>query len=228
MKKINDENRIKDLCDSKGLKDIFGQEIYDYSQLMLFDKGEMLCTQENPMQFLLFLVEGETKVYTTLENGKIYLLRIEDPISVYGDLELLTKKEYAANVEALHTCLVLGIPIEIIGKKYQNDPSFLQFIIRSLATRLDKVSAMSTSNLLLPLKSKVASFLLAHREEGSGLVSMRSTYGDVAEQLGATYRHLSRVMNEMVQEELIKKNGRNILIKDLETLRQLAGDTYRY
>ncbi len=37
------------------------------------------------MEYLFFLVEGETKVFTLLENGKTYLLRVEEPLTVYGD-----------------------------------------------------------------------------------------------------------------------------------------------
>lgn len=228
MKEISSITKLEKYIEQHELQEIFDPQIIDHSRLFEYAKGDMICSNGMDINYLLFLVAGEAKVFTTLDNGKIYLLRIEHALSVYGDLEVLFDKEYSANVEALGDCHCIGIPIEYVRETYLNHPEFLKYIIYSLSNRLDKISHMSTSNLLLPLRNKFASYLLAHKDKTDNMINIKSSFIDVAEQLGTTYRHLSRTMNEMVKEGLIDKHGKLMEIVQLDKLKKLAGNTYRY
>ncbi|MDF1618492.1 cyclic nucleotide-binding domain-containing protein [Petrocella sp. FN5] len=228
MKEIVSAQKLEDYFITYGLNNIFKENMYDYCRIFEYGKGEMICENGNKISYLFLLVEGEAKVFTTLGNGKIYLLRIENPLSVYGDLETLMEHEYTANVEALNKCICIGIPMVHIRRAYLDHAPFLKFLCLSLANRLDKVSQMSTSNILLPLKNKLASYLLAHKELDTNNINVKSSFVDIAEQLGTTYRHLNRTINEMCLEGLINKRGKIMEIARIEDLKSLAGHTYRY
>lgn len=228
MKEIVSTQRLDAYFKAYGLKDIFKENMYDYCRIFEYAKGEMICENGDTISYLFLLVEGEAKVFTTLGNGKIYLLRIENPLSVYGDLETLMQNEYTANVEALNKCICIGIPMTHIRSTYLDYAPFLKFLCMSLANRLDKISQMSTSNVLLPLKNKLASYLLAHKELDTNNINVKSSFVDIAEQLGTTYRHLNRIINEMCLEGVIDKRGKIMEITKIEDLKTLAGHTYRY
>ncbi|PKM56635.1 MAG: hypothetical protein CVU98_10205 [Firmicutes bacterium HGW-Firmicutes-3] len=228
MKEIVSTQRLDSYFKDYGLKHIFKENTYDYCRIFEYAKGEMICENGNTISYLFLLVEGEAKVFTTLSNGKIYLLRIENPLSVYGDLETLIQHEYTANVEALNKCICIGIPMAHIRSAYLDHAPFLKFLCMSLANRLDKISQMSTSNILLPLKNKLASYLLAHKESDTNNINVKSSFVDIAEQLGTTYRHLNRTINEMCLEGVIDKRGKIMEITKIEDLITLAGHTYRY
>jgi len=228
---MKDITRIKDVkmyLDTSVIGSIFKPEVKDLCRLFSYEAGDLICEKHGDIQYLLFLVKGEVKVFTMLESGKVYLLRIEHAISVYGDLEVLFDEAYSANVEALNQCQCLGIPIGYIRRECLDSPEFLKYIISSLSTRLERITDMSTSNLLQSLKPKLASYLLAFRIDSNKVVAMTVTYTEVAEHLGTTYRHLSRVLKEMEEEGLIMKKGRIIELLELDILEALAGDTYRY
>lgn len=225
---VTTQVRVKHYFDTTVLGRIFGQDLMDRSRLFEYEVGEMVCENGQPLTKLIFLVEGAAKVYTMLDNGKIYLLRIEEPLNIYGDLEVLTGDTYTANVEALAGCRCLEMPIGLIRRSYGADPEFLSLIIRSLAERLDKISHMSTTNLLLPLKNKVAGYLMAHMDDDTSTVHINCSYIDVAEQLGSTYRHLSRVMKELLDDGIICKRGKVITVVDRDALIDLGGNTFRY
>lgn len=228
MKDITRAKTIDHYFDATIIGEIFDLEAKKLCRIFSYENGELICEKDNDLTYLLFLLQGEVKIFTMLENGKVYLLRMEKAVSVYGDLEVLYDRTYATNVEALGSCHCLGLPIAYIRRQCLDSPVFLKYIISSLSERLNRITNMSTSNLLKPLKDKLASYLLAHMNRNETVIHIRVTYVEVAEHLGTTYRHLSRVLSEMEDEGLIRKQGRAIELMDVKTLQSLASDTYPY
>lgn len=227
MKDVTNDRWLDHYYRTTDLHQIFDKDVLSVARILNYQDGDLLCEAGDRMTQLLFLVEGAVKVFTTLDNGRAYLLRIEEPLQVYGEAEVLFDGIYIANVEALPGCRCIGVPIAYIHNHHMNRPQFLRFIIGSLAGRLDRISQMSTANLLLPLKSKVASFLAAHMDE-KGEISIRVSYQSVSDQLGCTYRHLSRTLKTFEEQGIIKKQGKIISVIDEAALTAIAGDTYRY
>ena len=208
MKDITTVEAIELHLNTTVIGNIFKPEIKGLCRLFSYDVGELICEKDVNIQYLLFLVKGEAKIFTMLENGKVYLLRIEQAINVYGDLEVLFDEAYSANVEAMDKCQCLAVPIGYIRRECLDSPEFLKYIISSLSTRLERITNMSTSNLLQSLKPKLASYLLAFRVGSNSTVNITVSYTEVAEHLGITYRHLSRVLKEMEEEGLINRRGK--------------------
>lgn len=207
---------------------IFDERIYDCSRLYEYDKGDSLVEVGMSLTHMLFLVKGEAKVYASLENGKVYLLRNEAPLNVFGDVEILRGQDCTAYVSALNQCHVIGIPVVNIRRDYYDHPPFLQYIIGSLANKLVEIGYKSSEDSLMPLKNKLASFLLAHMDEETQIVKFRPSLSDVAEQLGSTYRHLARIFKELSEEGMIEKQGKKIRVLNKSELRKLAGEPYKY
>jgi CRP-like cAMP-binding protein len=174
------------------------------------------------------LYSNDKTVELTLENGKIYLLRTEKPFNIYGDIELLNSDTYCANVEALKSCHVIGISFTYIRKQYLNNSDFLKYLCRSLGFRLNTISHMSTDNLYLPLVNKLAGYLIIHGNEQSNQVILKRSFTDISDQLGSTYRHLSRTFKNLEADGIISRSGKSITILNRAKLEELAGSVYRY
>ena len=228
MKDITSGEAITKIIDQSVIGQIFAPDLVNYCRLYAYEHGELICEKEALLTHLLFLIKGEVKIFTMLENGKVYLLRMEKAINVYGDLEILYDQSYSANVEAIGDCQCLAVPIGYIRRECLDSPSFLKYIISSLSLRLERITEISTSNLLVPLRAKLASYLMAHLIGGSNVIEIKVHYSEVAEHLGTTYRHLSRVLKSMEEEGLIKKQGKFIEVIEEDALEMIASDTYRY
>ena len=226
MKDITRRKLIQHYLESTELKEIFKMDVIQHCRVFDYSQGEMVCESGMDFKYLLFMVEGGAKVFTMLDNGKIYLLRIEHPMMVYGEMEVMMADTYNANVEALNGCRCLAIPVTYIRKNCLESPEFLTYVIRSLSLRLDKISNMSTTNLLLPLKNKFASYLRAHTYRGEAYID--SSFLNVADHLGTTYRHLSRTMAELEEEGVYERRGKHFVILDEALLEETAGNAYRY
>lgn len=227
MREITLEKEKKNWLSRYDLENILPEEALQCVKLLSYDTGDYVVEVEGTLKHLLFLVKGETKVFMTLENGKSYLLRTEKPLQIYGDVEVLRGMGYVANVEALSKTLVLAVPIGVVEKYCLNYAPFLRFLVYSLSDRLIRLSQTSTDNILMPLRNKLAGFILLHMEKTTGRVQFNTTYTAIAEQLGTTYRHLSRTLKTFDEDGLIKKSEKEICVLKHIELRKIAGDTYQ-
>lgn len=226
MKDVTTRDQIEHHMGTTALGEIFESSVSDFCRLFAYDAGEQICREGEEIHHLLFLVEGKAKPFGMLANGRAYMFRIEEPLSVYGDLEVLEDRQYRDNVEAVTACLCLAVPMAYIRRYCLDSPVFLKYIISTLAERLRMISRNSTESLLMPLRNKLAVYLLNESADGM-TVTVRSTYLELAESLGTTYRHLSRVMKDMTERGLIEKKGKVIRLLDTATLIDLAGDSLR-
>ena len=70
------------------------------------------------------------------------------------------------------------------------------------------------------LREKIASFLLEHASE-DGMVYLSMTKEELAEYMNVARPSLSREIGNMAEEGWIALQGKNILIRDLESLEDL-------
>ncbi|WP_257988604.1 MULTISPECIES: Crp/Fnr family transcriptional regulator [Bacillus] len=113
----------------------------------------------------------------------------------------------------------------------ENEPKFSNFIIKNLSHKLYTLSNTTSLNLLYPVENKFASYLVstmvdennyAHIEE---LKTAKLT--EIAELLGTSYRHLNRVINQLVAKGIIERKRGAILIIDVNQLMILSkGNLY--
>lgn len=176
---------------------------------------------------MYLLVKGKVKVFTSQENGKVYLINVESAPNSYGDLELFKRETYSANAQALIDLIVIGVPRNYVEKTCYDYPPFLRFIADSLGRRLNNITHISSQNLCQPLKVKLAGYLILHMEDQTRF-KLYTSMTDVADHLGATYRHISRTFKDLEEEGLIRKEGKWIEIINEPVMRKLAGDMYRF
>jgi CRP-like cAMP-binding protein len=191
-----------------------------------FDKGDYICIYGEKILNFYFLVKGNAKVYVLLENGKSFLLKFYEPFSNFGDLEILEKSHYQTNVEALNDTFCIGIPTDIINKYCINDATFLRYLCLNLSDKLNNLSNISSINILYPLENRLASYL-SHISAGEKIFSLTSSFSDIADLLGTSYRHLSRTLKGLNEKKIIISNKKIVEILDEPALVELAGDLYK-
>jgi len=115
---------------------------------------------------------------------------------------------------------------EVVREKLLNDAKFLRFICSSLGNKMDTSSRNGSINLLYPLENRLASYIMATREDGNRVV-FNETLTEIAELLGTSYRHLLRTINNLINREVLKKDNYGYEIINEEILSSLAVDLYK-
>jgi CRP-like cAMP-binding protein len=79
----------------------------------------------------------------------------------------------------------------------------------------------SSYNYIYPLTNRLASYLLESTPE-KDLIEINTSYEEIAQFLGTTYRHLNRTIKAMESKSIIRCKDRKIYVLDMEKLRDLA------
>lgn len=230
MECINDRKALKKYIEMFNISEVFQSDMTEYMSLNCFNKGEFIFRANEKIETLFFMVEGNSKVFILLKNGKSLLLRFYNPFVVIGDVEFMDGSPATCNVEVISPAVCIGIPLNALQNQALNDPVFLRFICKSLGEKLAKNSVSSSINLLYPLENRLASYILAIAAGDKSSPSFNGIFTDklteMADLLGTSYRHLIRTINKMTSEGIIEKQNNRIIIINRNSLERLAGDLY--
>jgi len=231
MIKINDSKIIEKYLIKYDIEKKFSKNMKPYMELLLFKKNEHICREGEHMNYLFFFVEGKAKIYITLSNGKSLLLCFNEGFKVLGDMEIISLKPAATNVQVIKDTYCIGISFESAREHLLNDAKFLRFICDLLGGKLSRCSTNSSINLLYPLENRLASYILATSEKSDSIyertIKFNENLTEISELLGTSYRHLLRTLNTLCLKGVIKKKDNYFEIIDENTLRKLSADLYK-
>lgn len=230
MVKIHDKLMIEYYIKLYELEKIFSLEMNEYMELYKFNKNEYICREEEYLDNMFFLVDGKAKVSKHLENGKSLLLSFYNPLKIIGDVEFINNNKTDCSVQVIRDTYCIGIKLEIVRSKLVNDCKFLLNVCDYLSEKLRNDSNNSSINLLYPLENRLASYIIAFANldvSDNKKIIFSENYGEIAELLGTSYRHLHRTLNKFCLEGILNKKNKEYSIENYEKLLYLAGDLYK-
>ncbi|AWI04615.1 Crp/Fnr family transcriptional regulator [Clostridium drakei] len=225
MDRISNSELLKYYFVKYDIENIFDDNIINYAQLHFYHKDELILKVENELEYYYLLVKGKIKISYLFENGKSMLLKFYKEFNIIGDLELLKDKPIRCNVEATEDTYLIAIPSNILRKKYMNNVNFLHHLVDSLSEKLEATINNTSYNFIYPLTNRLASYLVEHITDKSTIV-LSSSFKEIAQFLGTTYRHLNRTFKELEDEKIIKCENTTIHILDKDRLRELSKNLY--
>lgn len=231
MNKVNDYNLKMQYINKYNLNEIFTEDMTEYMELMVFEKNEYLCKENEKIEYLYFFVKGKAKVYVSLKNGKSLLICFYYPLMVLGDLELVNFEEATTNIQVIEESYCIALSFNKVRDKLLEDAKFLRYACESIADKLRRSSNNNSINLLYPLENRLASYILVTEEQDNNsegnILKFNGNLTEIAELLGTSYRHLLRTLNTLIQKGAIKKVKSYYEIINENILEQLSADLYK-
>lgn len=225
MKKIVDSNLLAHFIKKHNIDQVFEEDIFRYAQLYFYEKGEHILEAADKLEYYYLLVEGKIKIYYILENGKYSNLKFYNDFITIGDMELLKDEPIICNIDAVEDTYMVVISSDILRKKYFDNPKFLRHLVDSLSEKLSATINNSSYNFVYPLINRLASYLVEHISKEDYII-LTSSYLEIAEFLGTTYRHLNRTFNEMEAKAIIRCEDKKVYILDNKRLRELSKNLF--
>lgn len=195
------ENYCQDYC----LETIFPKHYFKDLQVITLTAGQSVCKQGEQLEYLHYIVKGRFKIVRRLFNGKEHILDIKTKPTLIGDIELLTNRQIVSSVIALEDLTVIQLSLK--GRK----------VSQELAQAFHDQNIKASTNLGYTVKELLASHILAIEEQGYFQLELSS----LADSFGVSYRHLLRVIHDMVKEGLIQKEKPKYFIKNRFALESL-------
>lgn len=227
MQTITDKGLIKYYIKKSRIKEYINNPNLDkYIKIHEYKNKEIIYNTNQDVDYFYMLLEGKLNIYINLKNGKSLLIKIYSPIEFLGDMEFVSKEKTQCEARALEKTILLGIKISDLEMLTKDDTKFYKFISKVLASKLRNASNSAAINLLYPVENRFCEYLMINSNYGQDLEFEIDKLKYVAEILGSSYRHIQRIIKQLIKENIIEKNKNKIVIKNLDKIKELSGETY--
>lgn len=225
MKTINDLTLLDSLIKNHNLMAILPKEALALCELCTYERNEQILIANQPLEYYYFFVKGKLKIFQIYENGKAYLIQFYRNFDSLGDVELNTDTLTSCSVQAIETSLLIRIPMWTLKEHALEYPPFLRYMANSLASKLMVADRHHASNLLYPVKNRLASYLRAHVND-TGEIRLEESLLDLSDFLGTTYRQLHRALKQLEEERVVIRHKKHLTVANMKQLNALGGNIY--
>lgn len=219
MKKISPSTKLTEIITDYQLDQIFPGDCLSQLDLVLYQDGEYICRQGSDQDVIPYFLKGRLKIVHSLENGSDTILEIQEKPGLLGEIELLLDRVCITSVIADQDSLVVQLSARNFKDRLLLDPTFLRSTAKTLAEKLHQINYLAPANFHYSVKERVATHFLEHCDEQG---TIKPKMNQLALHFGISYRHLSRVIKQMIDEGLIQREGRIYTILDRKRMGGLS------
>jgi CRP/FNR family transcriptional regulator, dissimilatory nitrate respiration regulator len=225
------------------LKNIYlfsGLNENDYSKLMeickckTLKKGDIIFFDTEPYKGFYAVIKGLVKIYKISKDGKEHILNLVSPYNTFAEVPLLENAgkilskdfSYPANAKVLEDeTEVLLMPARQFVELMQNDPSLCLKLVAGLSQRLRHLNKHIEEITLKDITGRVASYIIDecehHKSDNNSLTfALSISKIDLAAYLGTIPETLSRTFKKLQDEDIINVDGKTIIVKNINKLRE--------
>ena len=163
---------------------------------------------------LYVILAGRAKNVIDDGDGREVTLTIIGANEFFGDMSLIDEKPRSASVEALDACEILYVSKSAFMSCLKDNFDLAMLILRAVVARLREADRKIASLALMDVHGRVARLIieLARHVNGTWIVDTGSE--EMARMVGASREMVSRVLKEMRESGLIRRDKRKIIVLD--------------
>ncbi|MGY8871287.1 MAG: Crp/Fnr family transcriptional regulator [Pseudomonadales bacterium] len=220
--KVLDRVRVHPLFSS--LKDEDLAQLFERARPIDLVAHEKLFTQGEKADRFFIVVSGSVKLFRFSKDGQEKVIEvIEEGHSMAEAIMFMEDLScYPVNAEALEKTTVVGfnssLYLQILESSPQSCFKILGTLSRRLHTRLNEIETLTLKNA----RHRACRYLLdlAGKDAQSGQeIHLPVAKQLIAARLAMQPETLSRILRELIKEEIIIVNGRDVTINNLERLK---------
>jgi len=217
------EEHLKKIHFGMGLNE---QELTDLARVAVprkVKKGEILFLEGDRASGFFLLLTGQVRIFKSSPDGKEYTIHIINPGHIFAEVAAFENSPYPANGAALQDSEMAFFPKEEFFDLIRKSPQISLKIISSLSSFLRDYNRQVENLSLKEVPARIASFLITEAgKTNSNRVRLKNSKTEWARTLGTISETLSRTLRKMSDDDLIKVDGRDIIILDTERLQDIA------
>jgi CRP/FNR family cyclic AMP-dependent transcriptional regulator len=182
----------------------------------------MLRAGERP-DALYIILAGRAKVLIEDGEGREVTLTIIGPSEFFGEMSLIDDKPRSASVEALEACEILYISKAAFMGCLKDNFDVAMLMLRSVVGRLREADRKIASLALMDVHGRVARLLMDLAREVNDVWIVDTGSEEMARMVGASREMVSRVLKEMRDSGLIRRDKRKIIVLDRASMDRRGG-----
>jgi CRP-like cAMP-binding protein len=187
-------------------------------------RGEILFNKGDPCNGFHLVVYGQVKLSFVALQGSEKVVEIVGPTFSFGEALMFMEKPYILMAQTLADSLILHVSKTAVFDEIERDSGFARRMLAGLSRRLHGLISDVESYSMHSGTQRLIGYLLRQDEapaEGmsSYRVALPTSKTVLASRLNLTPEHFSRILHDLVEDQLIRIDGRTIEILDVAKLR---------
>jgi CRP-like cAMP-binding protein len=209
----------------QNLSDQSLEQVASIGTLQSFQAGDLLFADGDECQGSFIVLDGQVKVFKYAETGREQIMGMLGPGEYLAGVPAFDGRRYSANAVALDSLQVLFLPRESFLELLRRDPTLSFNLLTIFSHHLRRFAQLIETLSLKEVSGRIATYLLllSHQAGNSEVVELAITKAQLAAFIGTVPETLSRVLQKMGRDGLLKLDGNTITILDFQELTALAG-----
>ncbi len=187
---------------------------------------ELVRRQGDTPTGLYLVVHGQVKLVFTSPKGDEKIVELMGPGRTFGEALVFVTRPYPVRAQALTESLLLFVEKAALFDELQRDNNFGARIIAGLSRRIHGLMADLEAHSMHNGTQRFIGFLLRDHEtnvtNGPVEIHLQVTKSAIASRLNLSQEHLSRILHDLSERQLIHVQGRDISVPDVERLRDFV------
>lgn len=196
---------------------------------MYFKKGETIFREGDLVEGIYFVYEGTVKVHKKWGSEKELIIRFARKGDIFGHRGLGHEHNYPISATAIEPVLVCYIGLDFFHASLKVNQDFMYGLLLFFADELQESERNMRNLAHMQVKGRIATALLSLKDKfgltPEGSLNITLSRQDLASLVGATYETVFRIINELVEEEMILLNGKSIALPHPEMLARYAKES---
>jgi len=194
-------------------------------------KGDLLFRQGEPMTSVYAIRAGSVKTFTLTHEGEEQINGFYFPGELVG-LAGLDDGYYPMSAKLMETTTVCEIPYERLDELQGQMPELRRSMMRTMGRELRDDQQMLMMLSRKTAEQRIATFLLKlssrYQARGYSATQFRLTMSrnEIGNYLGLAVETVSRIFTRFSSAGLVRVEGKEIELLDLEALNEASGDCH--
>lgn len=194
-----------------------------------YDRHAFVWNEGDASRYLYLIVTGRVKLIKHSETGKDVIIEIFGPRDAIGEMSLLVGGAYTTAAVCLSPAEILCVPRQQILDLLTTVPGMAMRSMRGMARRqrmlMQKIKELAAGGVeyrIAHLLLKLADRLGEESDDTEITIPLVLSRQDIADLVGTTVETAIRVMSRWRKMGIVTNDKRGIIIRDRETLEDLA------
>jgi CRP/FNR family transcriptional regulator, cyclic AMP receptor protein len=189
-----------------------------------FSAGETVFAEGDPCTGLYVIETGHVRIFKSSAGGREHVLAIEGQGSSVAELPVFDGGNYPASVSAIDDATLLFVSKQDFQALCLEHPQVALKVLRIVGARLRRLVGIIEELSFTTVRHRLAAFLVrlarssGKRSGGAIEITLPANNQELASQIGTVRELISRNLSRFQAEGMIKIDGRNVLITDLNAL----------
>ena len=224
------KNCLKDLSVFSLLNGDEIQSICQNGYLKEYRRGEIIFFENDSEKKLYLLVDGQVKLSMLSSEGREKVMTILQAGDIFGEISLFDHDPHPLTAEVLEKARLMILDWNDLEEIIMEQPRLALKIIEALSKKTRLLTSQVRDLVFHDAKGRLANLLIRFAndfgqdvEEGT-MIEIILTHQEIANLLGVSRVTVTKTLNKLIDEGIIKIKERKIYILDDEKLNELVKD----